>query len=732
MKRVLTASGRIVPLVRAGLIAGVVVAAVSYPLAAIGGLGAKAGADAIDALPTNLIIPPLSQTTYVYASDGKTLLTEFYDEDRTFTPITKISPYIQQAIVASEDARFYDHNGVDVRGVARAFVANDQAGGVSQGASTLTMQYVRNALRDGAQTPQEALDATEQTSARKLREMKLAMELEHRMTKTQILEGYLNLAYFGHRAYGVNAASDIYFSTTPDKLTLDQAALIAGLVQAPTTYDPAGADKSAALTRRNYVISRMHDLGYISDAEAGAAEKAPITLHLTTPPNDCVSINTAHNDWGFFCDVFKQWWLNQPAFGASVPDRLDSLRRGGWRIVTSIDPRIQQIAERAVLNNKGKNSPFALGQVLIQPGTGRVQSVAINRTYSLDQKGNELSTNGVKRNKGVKANYPNTVAMLDGGGDLPGYQAGSTFKLFTMLAALDMGYTLNMSFFAPMQLRTIYLSGFGPASCGGGHWCPQNASGVDTGVHNMWSGFGMSVNTYWVQVEERIGAKNAVAMAERMGITFRTSIDQLQASPKKANGWGAFTLGVADTTPLEVANAFATVAAEGVYCEPLPVQSISDPNGKPAMMKSNGEMVEVTSPRCHRVFSKDVARAAIDAARCVTGYGAALGGCGGTPTAGAVYRAVGRPIAGKTGTTDNNRTAWFSAFTPQLAGSCFIADPDSAQHVAGQGNHPFPRATLATTFTDAVKGMPVQDFTPPSSNMLGQAHPHNLPALPNG
>jgi membrane peptidoglycan carboxypeptidase len=716
-------------LIRAGLISGVVVAAAAYPIAAVGGLGAKAGADAIDALPANLIIPPLAQTTYVYANDGKTLLTEFYDEDRTFTPIARMSPYIQQAIIASEDSRFFDHNGVDIHGVARAFVANDQAGGVSQGASTLTMQYVRNALRDGAPTPQAALDATEQTAGRKLREMKLALELEHKMTKTQILEGYLNLAYFGHRAYGVRAAADIYFSTTPDKLTLTQAAMIAGLVQAPSTYDPASTNQTQALSRRNYVIDRMRQLGYVSDAEAAAAERTPIKLNLNTPPNECVSVAKAHNDWGYFCDVFKQWWLRQTAFGATPSDRLDSLRRGGWRITTSIDPRIQNIAMSSVLHSKGRNSPFALGQVLIEPGTGRLKAMAVNRTYSLDQSHNALSTNGVKRNRGVKSNYPNTVAMLDGGGDLPGYQAGSTFKLFTMLAALDMGYTLNMSFYAPETYRSIYLAGWGPASCGGGHWCPQNASGVDTGTHNMWSGFGMSVNTYWVQVEQKIGSENAVEMAQRMGIHFRTPIDQLLASKQKRAGWGAFTLGVADVQPLEVANAFATVAAEGVYCEPLPVKAITGPDGKPAMMKSNGEMVEVAAPRCHRVFSKDVARAATDAARCVTGYGAARGGCKGPVTASGVYQNVGRPIAGKTGTTDNNRTAWFSAFTPQLAGSAFIADPDSAQHAAGSGNHPFPRASLADTFRKAMQGLPVRYFTPPSNAMVGQAHPHKLPPV---
>ncbi len=724
MKRALSASTRIVPLIRAGLIAGVVVAAASYPIAAVGGLSAKAGANAIDSLPTDLVIPPLAQTTYVYASDGKTLLTEFYQEDRTYTPITKMSPFIQEAIVSSEDSRFYDHNGVDLRGVARAFVANDQAGSVSQGASTLTMQYVRNALRDGAESPEDALQATEQTDARKVREMKLALELEHKMTKTQILEGYLNVAYFGHRAYGINAASEIYFSTTPDKLTLPQAAMIAGIVQAPTTYDPTGSDKGAALTRRNYVIERMASLGYISPQTAKSDEAQPINLKLSTPPNDCVSISSAHNDWGFFCDMFKTWWLSQPAFGKTQSDRLDSLEQGGWKIVTSIDPKIQKDAQDAVLANESKDSKFAVGEVLVQPGTGEVKAMAVNRTYSLDQSHNKPNSDALKRKMGIPGNYPNTVAALDGGGDLPGYQAGSTFKTFTMLTALSMGYTLNMSYYAPPKIRTEYLAS-GPASCGG-RWCPGNAGGGDTGEQNMWSGFGKSVNTYWVQVEERVGAGNVVQMAQHLGIKFRTPIDQLEATPEKRNGWGAFTLGVANTTPLEVANVFATIANGGVYCEPLPVSSITGPDGKPAMMTSNGKQVAVAAPRCHRVFSQDVARAATDAARCPTGYGAARGSCGGAGTASQIFGVVGRPIAGKTGTTDQNRTAWFSCFTPQLAASAFVADPDSAADIAGGGQHPKPMATVGRTMHDAMEGMPVEGFTPPSNAMVGAAHPHEI------
>src|SRR2546430_11031606 len=261
MKRMLTTVAHLAPLVRTGVVGGLAVAALTFPVAALAGLTLKSGTDAFDSLPRQLLIVPSPQTSYVYAADGKTLLTSFYEEDRKYVPIRAMSPLIQRAIVAAEDTRFYEHHGVDLKGTVRAFVANRQAGEVSQGASTLTMQYVRNALRDSADTPQEAIDATAQNSGRKLREMRLAMALEKRMSQRQILEGDLNVADFGHRAYGIYAASDIYFSKTPATLTLAEAAMIAGLVQAPSNYDPASTDKSAARNRRDYVIDRMADLG---------------------------------------------------------------------------------------------------------------------------------------------------------------------------------------------------------------------------------------------------------------------------------------------------------------------------------------------------------------------------------------------------------------------------------------------------------------------------------------
>src|SRR3954452_2893492 len=224
-------------------------------------------------MPEELTEVPTAQTSYVYARDGKTLLTSFYEEYRKPVTIEDMSPYITEAIVASEDARFYEHHGVDAKGVARAFVANRQAGGVSQGASTLTMQYVRMALRDSAKTPKEALEATEQTTQRKLREMRLAIELEKKLTKQEILERYLNSAYFGHRAYGIFAASQVFFSKTPEQLDLNEAALLAGLVKAPSAYDPAAGDQEAATERRDYVIDQMLKMGSIGPTQAAEAKR---------------------------------------------------------------------------------------------------------------------------------------------------------------------------------------------------------------------------------------------------------------------------------------------------------------------------------------------------------------------------------------------------------------------------------------------------------------------------
>ncbi len=700
---VLHALGRLGPLLRCGLAGGVLVAAVTLPVVATAGFGAKTGAEAIGKIDSLLPNGQPPQTSYVYAADGKTLITAFYDEARKWVPLEQISPAAQQAMIAAEDSRFFEHNGVDAKGVIRAFVANQVTGEVHQGASTLTMQYVRNMLLTTAENPDDARAATEQTSSRKVREMRMAVELEKKVPKTKILEGYLNIAYFGHRAYGMHAAAQVYFSKLPKDLTVAEGAMLAGLVQAPSTYDPASTDKKTATERRDWVVDRMVQIKYLSP-EAGAEIKSkPIALNVGTIPNDCAGVSAEHNDWGFFCDFMHSWWLQQPQFGATRAERENALRRGGYTIISTLDPGVQNMANTSVRSKEDASSSFAHGIVMMEPGTGKVRAMAVNRNYALDQSANGPNTNSAKRAAGIPGSYPNTVVPLLGGGDMSGYQAGSTFKMFTMLAALEQQLPLSTTLYAPGKVTTKYIvEPGGPASCGD-KWCPSNASAGMTGAQTMWSGFGKSVNTYFAQLIQSVGAENVVRMAERTGLRWHNDVDREMAQPGRADGWGAFTLGVADTTPLEMAGAYATVAANGVYCAPMAVHSVKDPSGKP---------VNIT-PQCNQAVRPDIAQAAADAARCVTGSGAAKGSCGGWSTAPAVAGIVGRPVAGKTGTTDNNRAAWFVGFTPELCAASFFADPDNPFHSVGDWNSQKPIHAVAELLRDTLQGQEVRQFNAP-------------------
>jgi membrane peptidoglycan carboxypeptidase len=357
--------------------------------------------------------------------------------------------------------------------------------------------------------------------------MSLAVAVERELTKDQILERYLNVAYFGHRAYGIHAAARVFFTKKPKDLTLAEAATLAGLVKAPSAYDPAGKNKSAALERRNYVIDRMVASGYVTPALGEATKKQKMSLRLTNPPNDCVS--SSRNDWGFFCDMLKNWWRKQKAFGKTPQQREENLRRGGYRVVTTLDPRLQRIAKNEVLTKERLGSSFALGVVAIEPGTGKIKAAAVNRRYSLDQRHNGPHTDYRMARAKIPSNYPNTVVPLLGGGDMPGYQAGSTFKIFTLTAALDLGLPLSTRIHAPSRLVSIYPAGPSDPSRCGNRWCPHNASKAMTGVQTMWSGFGKSVNTFFVKLEQLIGAERAVRMAERLGLRWHTTVDRRQA-----------------------------------------------------------------------------------------------------------------------------------------------------------------------------------------------------------
>ncbi|HWB36979.1 MAG TPA: transglycosylase domain-containing protein, partial [Rugosimonospora sp.] len=431
-----------------GLLAGVVVAAAAFPAMAVSGLAAKAGADTFASLPTVLTVQQSPQVTRVYASDGKTQIAAFYDENRRDISIDDVATVMQEAIVAAEDTRFYKHHGVDVKGVARAFVANSNSGETEQGASTLTMQYVRQALEYSTSDPQGIVDATSDTPGRKIQEMRYALALEKQLTKKQILERYLNIAPFGNNAYGIYAAAQVYFGVTPKDLTLAQASLLAGLVKAPSSYNPMTPDglKDSMDRRDNYVLKNMVQMGYITEADRQKAISEPLSFKQgKTEPNGCTSVPV--NSWGFFCDYLYRWWLSQPVFGADEYERENRLKSGGYTIVTSLDVNAQASAMKNITSKVPIGRSDALMLAGVEPGTGHIEVMAVNRTYSNDQSNNGLSTDSAKRAKGIKGNYPNTTTpLISGGGDIVGYQFGSTFKMFTMLTALEQGIPLDYSF----------------------------------------------------------------------------------------------------------------------------------------------------------------------------------------------------------------------------------------------------------------------------------------------
>ncbi len=676
-----------------GVLAGVVVAAAAFPALGFTGLTAKAASDSFQNLPAELKTPPLPQISYLYAADG-TLITSFYDENRELALLRDVPQVMRDAMVAAEDVRFYEHKGVDLQGVVRAFIANQQSGKITQGASTLTQQYVKNILKYSAKTRAERDAAEADTAARKVSEMRYAVALEKKFSKEEMLEKYLNIAFFGNGGYGVASAAKVYFSKQLKDLTLAESAMLAGMVKSPTQYNPmAGPEsKEKAQDRRDYVLQRMVDQHFVSQEEADAAKKLPIVLKPKRTPQSCT---TGRAEWGYYCDWFLTWWKGQVEFGDSTREREDNLRKGGYRIYTALDPKVQAAAQRKIDTELNRHSRFATGIVLVTPGTGQVRAMAINRTYSLAK----------NPPRGVWHKAPNSVnPLLSGSSTSPGYQSGSTFKLFTMVAALADGLPLNTRINSPNRYKSIYKN---PCKVGGDRYCPKNASPAMAGTHTMWSGFGESVNTFFVQLQEMVTVKSVVAMAEKLGIPLRSQPDlDIKAAVQKdpnATG-GSFTLGTALVSPLDMANAYATIAARGKRCDATPLLKMLDRNGKPIPLKSH----------CKQVIPPDVADAAADAARCPVGD-RAMAACSikNGITGGSVGGATTRPIAGKTGTTDDNNAAWLVGFTPNAAAAAFVANPDHpTETVPGTK---IPTRVFNETMKAALAGLPVKAFVKPTS-----------------
>jgi membrane peptidoglycan carboxypeptidase len=704
-----------------GALAGVVVAAGVFPAAAMSGLAAKAGGQTFANLPGELKDFNSPQITRIYASDNKTQISQFYDEFRSDVRLKDISPYMRDAIVAAEDREFFHHKGVDFKGVARALVNNNK-GKSKQGASTITMQWVRMSLAYSATNPQDVLDATKDTPKRKVTEMKYALQVEKELTKDQILERYLNIAPFGNQAYGVFAASQVYFNKKPKDLTIGQAAMLASIVKAPTSFNPGTARgyKELLERRNNYVIPGMAQAGMITQADAAKALKESMPRQVRPVGNGCVSV--AKNAWGFFCDYFYRWWMGREEFGATPYDRERRLKSGGYRITTTLDVKAEAAARANIMGEIKDTDKNALLIAAVEPGDGKVRALAANRRYKLDDKAhpqNHISSDPAKADRGIRGSYPNTTnPLVSGGGDITGYQAGSVMKMFTMVAALEHGYPLAYSIKAEKQYKSGYIiSSSSDSACPGTHfWCPMNSGGGEEGVYNLWTGFGKSVNTFFVPLEERVGAENVVAVAKRFGIQFRAASDAELAEPGNSHQWGAFTLGVSATTPLDMANAYATLAGDGMYCEPTPIEQITT---------KAGEKLDVGKPHCTRATSTNVARAALDAARCPVGDSAQLGSCHGA-TAPDTRGVVRHPVFGKTGTTDHDKTAALIAGTTSLVVAGYLVNPDYQDH-SDRMSHHVVNPAVWNTLADFMDGKPKIQFKRPDNEKIAYGDQRRIP-----
>jgi membrane peptidoglycan carboxypeptidase len=485
-------------------------------------------------------------------------------------------------------------------------------------------------LLNQAKTADERAAATADTYQRKLNELRYAIAFEDKYPKNWILERYLNIAYFGDGAYGIEAAARHYFSKPASRLSLPEAAVLAGLVKNPTLYDPTN-NAGEARTRRNTVIARMAELNVISRTEALQAERRALGLRLTATRNGCVSTPAP-----FFCDYAIQYLLADKTLGKTVEDRRRLLFSGGLTIKTTVDLRFQRAADASVRKHVFATDQAIGGLAMVQPGSGEVRALSQSRPMGSDKKRGETYLNYV-----VPRRY----------GDANGFQAGSTFRAFVLAAAIKKGIPLSTSINAP---QTISIPESRYRTCNG-HlrstdvWSPENSTGA--GRFNLYTGTQQSVNTFFAQLEERTGLCEPVTLARKMGVQVP---DQDMVGP--------FTLGVTDVDPLTMAGAYATFAGHGLFCEPRPVTQVLNSAGKP---------IANFGPKCDRLLKADVADAVNEVLRGVQepggfGYDNGLG--------------LEQQSAGKTGTISRNMAVWFIGYTPNLATASMIAGANSQGH----------------------------------------------------
>lgn len=657
-------------------ICGVLAAGLVVPGVASAGMAVSGSIEYFDNLPGDLVVNAPSQSTKVLSSDGKTIAT-FYAENRVRVSLAQMSPYIKEAIVAVEDSRFYEHGGIDPQGILRA-IASNLTKGTNEGASTLTQQYVTNVLNESrlaaGQTGAVVLSG-QKTIGDKVREMKLAVELEKKFTKDQILEGYLNIVFFNRDAYGIEAAARHFFSVSAKDLSLPQAALLAGLVNSPSYFDPS-VHPDNSIQRRNLVLSDMLAQGKIQQAAYAAAVATPLKLAITPGKQGCAAADMAV----YFCDYISHLILNDPAYGATLTDREKLLYSGGLTITTTLDSRLQAVAQQQVDATAGANpDKWGASLVTVQPGSGKILAMAQNTVF-LPAPG-KFDT---QLNFNVDAKDANGNDLNGAGG----FQPGSAMKPFTFTEWLNEGKSMTTVVDAS---RRVYPLGFPwRDSCGkvlGGYSTAQKIAGLGTAddLRNNDEGYyrpmpvnyGLynSINTATFAEATQLDFCGIQRVVDAVGL--HSGVDN---APVNMHQLGNL-LGGTEVAPLVLANAFATFANDGKYCAPIAIVSVTDPSGGrlPAQASS-----------CHAAIKPEVARGVNAVLQDVLKHGS---GIYIEPKVQALF-----PTAAKTGTNNSNGSTWVVGYTTGLSTASFFGDTMAGQSRAGQN------VTINGKFYTAVDG----------------------------
>jgi membrane peptidoglycan carboxypeptidase len=650
--------------IMAGL-AGVLAAAMMLPVVAAMGILVRNTSDKFTPLSINASSMP--QRSAIYDSTGR-LITYVTGVDlgpgMTYTginrqPVTysQISNNMLVAIVAIEDDRFWQHGALDFKGTVRA-VVNDLQHKPVQGGSTLEQQYVKNvqilqALDDPAAQQAAAADNLQ----RKFDQLRMAVQIAHTMSKQDIITGYLNDAYYGSGAWGIEAAAETYFSTTAAKLTLLQAATLAGIVENPTQYDPQ-TNPVDSTSRRNTVLARIMQTNpqALRPADEARLLNAKLILHPGAAQSGCTASTVGNN--GFFCDYVIHALLHDAQLGTSTEARAKLLATGGLRVYTTLSPKDQQAANRAVnwvmpAHNKNINpAGNADTEVLLQPGTGKVLAIAEDRPYGTGPGQTEVDY---------------AVNSQDGGS--LGVQTGSSSKLFTLITALKQGIPFGMQATVPgtTTIGTYYncqgqLAGYYQGQSGVFNVTNSEGSGITT--DSLYTGTTNSINVFYAELEKRVGLCNTVHTAIDLGMTRADGKSLLQPGEGQiaADSSPSFTLGVEDVSPMSMAAAYAVPASGGIYCKPVAITQIIDDDNKNMPVPSAG---------CHRVIGKGIAEAVNYILQGVL-----------TSGTGAGLELSGYQAAGKTGTSNvqggsGTPYAAFAGYTTALVGYVSVFNPIS-------------------------------------------------------